>query len=233
MNELGTYNPRMVTKILLVEDDAGLQQYLQELLLDNGFSTDLAESGTTALKALDKKKPDLILLDLGLPDIDGETVCREARKKLPDVPVIILTARDSVNDVVHGLNLGADDYVTKPFVADELLARINARLRKSNQSEAVLTVGDLELNKSTMEVNRGDKPITLTPTEFKLLEYLMSNKARILTREMILNRVWLYSEDVETRVVDVYMGYLRKKVDADHEKKLIQSVRGFGYTIKD
>jgi two-component system OmpR family response regulator len=118
-------------------------------------------------------------------------------------------------------------------VADELLARINARLRKSNQSESVLSVADLELNKSTMEVTRAGQPITLTPTEFKLLEYLMSNKARILTREMILNRVWLYSEDVETRVVDVYMGYLRKKIDSDHEKKLIQSVRGFGYTIKD
>jgi DNA-binding response OmpR family regulator len=173
------------------------------------------------------------MVDLGLPDIDGETVCGEARKKHPDVPVIILTARDSVNDVVHGLNLGADDYVTKPFVADELLARINARLRNSNQTESTLTVADLTLNKSSMEVERAGKQITLTPTEFKLLEYLMSNRSRILTREMILNRVWLYSEDVETRVVDVYMGYLRKKVDGQADKKLIQSVRGFGYTIKD
>lgn len=223
----------MVNKVLLVEDDAGLQQYLNELLLDNGFSVDIAENGSSALKSLDKKKPDLILLDLGLPDIDGESVFNEAHKKHPDVPVIILTARDSVTDVVHGLNLGADDYVTKPFVADELLARIQARLRNQNQTESVLQVLDLKLNKSSMEVERDGKPITLTPTEFKLLEYLMSNKGRILTREMILNRVWLYSEDVETRVVDVYMGYLRKKVDGENEKKLIQSVRGFGYTIKD
>ena len=223
----------MVTKILLIEDDSGLQQYLQELLLDNGFSIDLAGTGSEALKSLENKKPDLILLDLGLPDIDGETVCKEARKKHPETPVIILTARDSVNDVVHGLNLGADDYVTKPFVADELLARINARLRTSNQSDSVLTVEDLTLNKSSMEVARDGKSITLTPTEFKLLEYLMSNKGRILTREMILNRVWLYSEDVETRVVDVYMGYLRKKVDGSSDKKLIHSVRGFGYTIKN
>jgi two-component system, OmpR family, response regulator ArlR len=223
----------MVEKILLIEDDHGLQQYLNELLLDNGFSTDIAPNGSTALKSLEKKKPDLILLDLGLPDIDGETICTEARKKYPDVPVIILTARDSVTDVVHGLNIGADDYVTKPFVADELVARIQARLRNSNQTESILTVDNLTLNKSSMEVSRDEKAITLTPTEFKLLEYLMSNKGRILTREMILNRVWLYSEDVETRVVDVYMGYLRKKVDGEHEKKLIQSVRGFGYTIKD
>jgi DNA-binding response OmpR family regulator len=130
--------------------------------------------------------------------------------------------------------LGADDYVTKPFVADELLARITARLRnQSSVKDNKLVVGDLVLDNKTFEVQRGETSIQLTPQEFKLLEYLMNNKGRILTREMILNRVWLYSPDIETRVVDVYMGYLRKKIDQDFDKKLLHSVRGFGYMIKD
>jgi DNA-binding response OmpR family regulator len=143
-------------------------------------------------------------------------------------------AKDTVADVVAGLNLGADDYVTKPFVADELLARISARLRNQNSAkDNKLKVDGLALDNKTFEVEREGKQIQLTPQEFKLLEYLMNNQGRILTREMILNRVWLYSPDIETRVVDVYMGYLRKKIDQDFEKKLLHSVRGFGYMIKE
>jgi len=150
------------------------------------------------------------------------------------LPVIILTARDSISDIVQGLNLGADDYITKPFVADEFLARIKARLRRQGgDSDALLKVADLELNNKTLEVKREGQIIQLTPQEFKLLQYLMNNKGRILTREMILNRIWLYSSDVETRVVDVYMGYLRKKIDNNHPKKLLHSIRGFGYVIKE
>ena len=155
-------------------------------------------------------------------------------KKYKDLPVIILTARDSISDIVQGLNLGADDYITKPFVADEFLARIKARLRRQGgDSDALLKVADLELNNKTLEVKREGQIIQLTPQEFKLLQYLMNNKGRILTREMILNRIWLYSSDVETRVVDVYMGYLRKKIDNNHPKKLLHSIRGFGYVIKE
>ena len=224
----------MTQSILIVEDDNGLQKYLRELLLDNGYAVQIAGDGIIALNSLTKTQPDLVVLDLGLPNMSGEAVCLEVRKKYKDLPVIILTARDSISDIVQGLNLGADDYITKPFVADEFLARIKARLRRQGgDSDALLKVADLELNNKTLEVKREGQIIQLTPQEFKLLQYLMNNKGRILTREMILNRIWLYSSDVETRVVDVYMGYLRKKIDNNHPKKLLHSIRGFGYVIKE
>lgn len=223
----------MTNTILVVEDDPGLQKYLKELLWENAYVVHVAPDGVQALNSLNKLKPDIMLLDLGLPNMTGESVCVEAKKKYPELPIIILTAKDTTSDIVEGLNLGADDYMTKPFVADELLARIKARLRGSEDNSGKLVVGDLELDNKSFEVKRADKPIHLTPQEFKLLEYLMNNKGRILTREMILNRVWLYSPDIETRVVDVYMGYLRKKIDDDHKEKLLKSVRGFGYMIKD
>ena len=157
----------------------------------------------------------------------------EVRKNYPELPVLILTAKDSVRDIVHGLNLGADDYMTKPFVGEELLARVQARLRDRGTGSTLLKVADLELDTHTLEVKRAGKLIKLTPQEFKLLQYLMNNKGRILTRDMILNRIWPSSFEIETRVVDVYMGYLRKKIDQDHNKKLLQSARGFGYTIKE
>lgn len=223
----------MINSLLIVEDDNGLQKYLKELLLDNGYSAQVASDGVTALNMINKSLPDLLILDLGLPNMSGEAVCIEIRKKYPDLPVIILTAKDTVGDIVHGLDLGADDYMTKPFNADELLARIKARLRQKSGSQSKLTIADLELDMKSFQVKRGEKNITLTPKEFKLLEYLLRNTGRILTREMILNRIWLYSPDIETRVVDVYMGYLRKKIDAGFSKKLIKSVRGFGYMVKE
>ncbi len=219
--------------ILVVEDDLGLQKYLKELLIDNGFLVSIAGDGVIALNSIAKLTPDIVVLDLGLPNMSGEEVCREIRKKHPNLPVLILTAKDAVSDIVTGLNLGADDYMTKPFVADEFLARLKARLRAHGMEDAALKVGDLQLDPNTLEVKRGDKQIQLTPQEFKLLQYLMANKGRILTREMILNRVWMYSPDIETRVVDVYMGYLRKKIDEGFDQKLIQSVRGFGYMVKE
>lgn len=223
----------MISKILVVEDDNDLREYLKELLLDNDYSVQTASNGAQALNIIQKNPPDLVLLDLGLPTVDGETVCIEVRKKYADVRVVILTARDDPSDVIKGLSLGADDYIKKPFNADELLARINARLRYKEDSNSKLIVDDLELDNKKLEVQRNKRMIQLTPTEFKLLQYLMNNKERILTREMILNRIWFYSQDIETRVVDVYMGYLRKKIDTGFEKKLIHSVRGFGYTIKE
>lgn len=224
---------KMTKTVLVVEDDLGLQKYLKELLLDNSYSVQIASDGVQALNSIQKLPPDLVVLDLALPNMSGEAVCAEIRKKYPDLRVIILTAKDGVADIVHGLDLGADDYMTKPFLADELLARVKARLRYREGGDAKLNVGDLELDTSTFEVRRGDRIIQLTPQEFKLLQYLMSNKGRILTRDMILNRVWLYSPEIETRVVDVYMGYLRKKIDGNFDKKLLHSVRGFGYMIKE
>lgn len=223
----------MMHKVLVVEDDNDLRDYLKEVLLDNGYYVQVASNGAQALNLIKKYPPDLIVLDLGLPNMSGETVCSEVRKKHSDIIVIILTARDDTSDIVKGLNIGADDYMTKPFNTDELLARINARLRYLGGADEKLKIADLELDNKTLEVKRGKKLIRLTPTEFKLLQYLMNNKEHILTREMILNRIWFYSEDIETRVVDVYMGYLRKKIDIGHKKKLIHSVRGFGYTIKE
>ncbi len=223
----------MISTILIVEDDNGLIKYLKELLLDNGYSVKTATDGIQALEAVEKIEPDLIVLDLGLPNMSGETVCMEIRKQHPSLPIIILTAKDSIQEKVQGLNLGADDYMTKPFVADEFLARIKANLRtKGIDADTKLSIQDLELDSKTLEVKRGGRLIQLTPQEFKLLQYLMSNQGRILTREMILNRVWLYSTDIETRVVDVYMGYLRKKIDKESPQKLLHSVRGFGYMIK-
>lgn len=223
----------MLNKILIVEDDSSLQKYLKELLVENEFTVQVASDGIVALNSIEKSPPDVVILDLGLPNMSGESVIVELKKKYPNLPVIILTAKDSTPEIVEGFNMGADDYMTKPFVAAELLARIKARLRHHGLDNTTLKVDHLELNTQTLEVKRGQKNIQLTPQEFKLLEYLMRNQGRVLTREMILNRVWLYSQDIETRVVDVYMGYLRKKVDDKHKKKLLHSVRGFGYMVKE
>lgn len=223
----------MASSILVVEDDREIQRYLKELLLDNGYAVHTAQDGIAALEFIKKTLPDLLIMDVGLPSMTGDAVVTEVRKKHKDLPIILLTANDSINDIVQGFEIGADDYITKPFVADELLARVKARLKKSTEPDAMLKIADLELDSKAMQVKRGGKQIQLTPQEFKLLQYLMSNKSRILTREMILSRIWLYSTDVETRVVDVYMGYLRKKIDTGYKHKLLHSVRGFGYMIKD
>jgi DNA-binding response OmpR family regulator len=223
----------MNQNILIVEDDKDLREVLRDLLTDSGYLVWTADDGTTALSMIQKNEPNLILLDLGLPTLTGEAVVREAKKTYPEIPIIILTGKDSVADKVTGLNLGADDYITKPFEPDELMARIKARLRMMQADNNIFTVSDLTLNTKTLEVKRAGKDITLTPQEFKILEYLMSNKGRVLTREMILSRLWRSNPDIETRVVDVYIGYLRKKIDAGHKKKVIQSVRGFGYKIVD
>lgn len=223
----------MITQIVIVEDDKDLSLYLKELLTEHDYSVRVAHSGVEGLEVINKFEPDLILLDLTLPDMSGEGVCMEIRKNNAAIPIIMLTAKDNIADKVHGLSAGADDYITKPFVADELLARIKTRLRNTHGESKILKVGDLVLDTQTIEVKRAGKIITLTPQEFKLLEYLMNNKGIVLTRDMILNRIWLYSPDVESRVVDVYMGYLRKKIDGKSKHPLLHSVRGFGYTIKD
>jgi len=222
-----------VYTILVVEDDKGVQTYLKELFVENNYTVQVASDGAQALNSIQKLLPDLVILDLGLPNLSGEAVCLEIRKEYPKLPVIIFTARDSISDIVSGLNLGADDYITKPFIPEELLARVKANLREKGSMDNKLKIWDLELDSENFEVKRENKLINLTPQEFKLLQYLMNNKGRVLTREMILNRVWSYSTEVETRVVDVYMGYLRKKIDEGFDKKLLHSIRGFGYLIKE
>lgn len=222
----------MIATILIVEDDQDIQEYISQLLIDNNYNVITAQNGAAALKLIKRTQPDLVLLDLGLPDISGESIVMQLHKEYPDLRIIILTAKDSPENKVHGLNLGADDYLTKPFNAEELLARIQARLRRIAGSSHVLTIDDLEFDTQTLVVTRAGIEIILTPQETKLLQYLMQNKGRILTREMILNRLWMSAIDVDTRIVDVYIGYLRRKIDRNAKKKLIHSVRGFGYIMK-
>ncbi len=219
--------------ILVVEDDDEVRDYLKQIIRENDYSVVSAADGTTALKIVNKTQPDLVVLDLGLPNVSGEAVCAEIKKNYPEIPVIMLTGKSQSADILHGFKIGADDYIGKPFVGEELIARIKARFKAVGEDKTSLKIADLELNRKTFEVKRKGKSIPLSQKEFELLEYLMLNRGITLTREMILNRVWLYSPDIESRVVDVYIGYLRKKIDKGHAKKLIGSRRGFGYFIKE
>ena len=221
----------MASKILIVEDDKDLQKTLSGFLQDVGFITETASTGSAALARLEKILPSLVLLDLGLPDIQGESVLEKIRDEYPDLPVVILTAKSKPEEIAKGLNLGADDYLPKPFAAEELLARIKARLKSGNSKKDTIKLDDLVLDLSKKLAKRGNKIIDLTKTEFDLLQFLMENTGRVLTRDIILNHVWGYSSSVESRVVDVYIGYLRKKVDNGHTKKLIKNKRGFGYMM--
>lgn len=217
---------------MIIEDDQDVRGLIEKVLLDDGYSVASAPDGIAGLAAIEKKRPDLALVDLTLPKLSGESVVSELRKKRPDLPVIILTAKNNAEDIVRGFNLGADDYVTKPFEIDILMARIKARLKEKNNGQEI-KVDDLKLDPETFEVKRTDKLISLSKKEFQLLEYLMANRGRVLTRDMILQRIWLTSDYIEPRVVDVYIGYLRKKIDSGHSKKLIRTMRGFGYTMRD
>ncbi len=220
----------MTNKILIVEDEKNIRDYLVEAFKDANYKTVSTGDGAEALKIIKEDNLDLVILDLGIESISGETVCIEAKRHNPHLPIIILTAKNTSKDVVRGLDIGADDYISKPFDTEELLARVRVRLKQ--QGSDILQIEDLTLNTKTLEVKRADKKISLTAKEFKLLEYLMINSGAVLSRETILDHIWLYSPDIETRVVDVYIGYLRKKIDEGFDRKLIQSVRGFGYTIK-
>lgn len=220
-----------MNRILIAEDDVTIREGIQSFLTENNYMVDAVEDGAAALEAVRRRVPDLVILDLGLPKISGESVCQEIKKQHPDLPVIILTAKNQTSDIVSGFKLGADDYMSKPFELDELMARITARLK--TETNNTIEIDDLTLDPQAVRVTRNGNEIQLTPHEFKLLHYLLVNKGRVLTREMILNRVWKYSMDVDSRVVDVYVGYLRKKIDSKAKKKLISSVRGFGYIVKD
>lgn len=223
----------MPEKILIVEDDIDLLGVLKDLLKDGGYIVEDAQTGSEAIRKVETSSLDLVLLDLGLPDITGESVLAQIRKMNPELPVVILTAKSKAFEIAQGLNLGADDYLAKPFAAEELIARIKARLRNTNIKGTILEAQDLSLNLDTREVKRGDKDIKLTKTEFELLECLMKNKGKVMTREVLLNHVWQYSLEIESRVVDVYVGYLRKKINNGVSPKLIKNIRGVGYLLKE
>lgn len=220
------------TRILLVEDDRAITSFVEPELERRNLSVRCAYDGQEALAQIERYRPELIVLDIMLPKLDGVGVLNGIRRSGNRVPVIMLTARDTTLDKVHSLNHGADDYLTKPFDIEELVARIQALLRRV-EGEEILRVGDLEVNTATREVRRGEREIDLTHREYELLEFMAKNPRRVLSRDFLLSRVWDQEYGIPTNVVDVYIGYLRKKVDAEGEPKLIHTVRGAGYALKE
>jgi DNA-binding response OmpR family regulator len=220
--------------ILVIEDETKVASFLKKGLVQSSYDVDLAADGEEAYQKIQANNYDLILLDLMLPKISGFDLIPKIREVKPSVPVIALTAKASVEDRVQGLNLGCDDYLTKPFSFAELLARIQVQVRRGNPSVALeLRAADLVLNPLRRKVTRGGKSIELSNKEFFLLEYLLKNKDQIVTRNMIVENVWDASFDNFTNVVDVYINYLRNKIDRDFEPHLIQTIRGVGYTLRE
>jgi heavy metal response regulator len=225
---------RNIVRLLVVEDEAKVASFIKRGLEEESYAVDVAVDGEEAVSMVDVYDYDMILLDIMLPKVDGLEVLGHIRKMKKSVPVILLTAKDMVDDKVKGLDMGADDYVTKPFSFDELLARIRALLRRGKSDESLkLVVDDLELDPVTHKVTRQGNDISLTTKEYSLLEYFMRNPGRILTRTMISEHVWSIKFDTFTNVIDVYINYLRNKIDKDYPKKLLHTVRGVGYMLKD
>lgn len=221
-------------RILVVEDEKKVASFIKKGLEEEHYAVDIAYDGEEGLSLAQINEYDLILLDIMLPKLDGMEVLTRIRGNGSSVPILILTAKDSVEDIVTGLDTGSDDYLTKPFSFAELVARVRALLRRrANEKMDILTVGDLSLSTSTHRVKRGGRKIELTPKEYALLEYFMRNPNRILTRTLITEHVWDYHFDPETNVIDVYVNYLRKKIDHGFQKKLIHTIRGSGYIMKD
>jgi DNA-binding response OmpR family regulator len=222
-------------KILLVEDEKKVANLIKKGFEEEGLMVDIAEDGEVALQKIGVNNYDLIILDIMLPGKDGIEVLKEIRSKGILKPIMMLTAKDSTTDKVMGLDAGADDYITKPFVFEELLARVRALLRRGQAIEKAqpIQIHDLVIDPVTRKVTRAGKEIELTSKEYGLLEYMARNKNRILTRTMIAENVWDYQFDSLTNIIDVYINYLRKKIDKDHPKKLIHTVRGVGYMIKE
>ena len=222
-------------RVLTVDDESSLTDLLGMALRYEGWDVSSADSGLGAVQAARDVRPDAIVLDMMLPDFDGLEVMRRIRTEQPDVPVIFLTARDAVDDRVQGLTAGGDDYVTKPFSLEELVARLRGLLRRtgatSPRPDSQLVVGDLSLDEDSHEVTRGGDPIQLTVTEFELLRYLMRNPRRVLSKAQILDRVWNYDFGGQANVVELYISYLRKKIDSGREP-MIHTLRGAGYVLK-
>jgi len=220
-------------KILIAEDEKKVANFVKKGLQEEGYVVDLASNGEDGLELATATPYDLIILDIYMPRLDGLTVLKKLREEKIRTPVLLLTVRATIEDKVLGLDSGADDYLTKPFAFQELLARVRALLRRQTESGTnVFRVGDLSLDSVRRAVMRGAQRIDLSLKEFSLLEYLMQNAGRVLTRTMIIDHVWNYDFDNETNVVDVYVNYLRKKIDSGYEPKLIHTVRGVGYVLK-
>ena len=220
------------TRILVVEDDRSIARMVELELEHRGFGVRCAYDGASGLEQVSEYRPELVVLDIMLPKMDGVAVLNRIRRSGNKVPVVMLTARDATLDKVHSLDHGADDYLTKPFDIEELLARIRALIRRAEGDE-ILRFADLEVNTATREVRRGEREIDLTAREYELLEFMAKNPRRVLGRDFLLSRVWDQEYGIATNVVDVYVGYLRKKVDAPGEKRLIRTIRGAGYALRE
>jgi two-component system response regulator MprA len=221
-------------KVLVVDDDPAVSGALNRALRLEGYEVSLAADGPQALEEIAIRPPDAVILDIGLPTIDGLDVCRRLRAAEDDTPVLMLTARDAINDRVQGLDAGADDYLVKPFALAELLARLRALLRRRPEDAGeILRFADLSLDPVTREARRGDRAFTLTRIEFDLLELLLRHPRQVLTRELILDRVWGYTFDSGTNSLAVYVGYLRRKTEEGNETRLIHTARGVGYVLRE
>ncbi|MES9809549.1 response regulator transcription factor [Streptomyces cinereoruber] len=222
-------------RVLVVDDEASLTELLSMALRYEGWQVMSAGDGAAALRSAREFRPDAVILDMMLPDVDGLSLLGSIRRELPDVPVLFLTAKDAVEDRIAGLTAGGDDYVTKPFSLEEVVARLRGLIRRSGaaqaRSESLLTVGDLTLDEDSHEVTRGGDSIHLTATEFELLRYLMRNPRRVLSKAQILDRVWSYDFGGQANVVELYISYLRRKIDAGRSP-MIHTRRGAGYLIK-
>lgn len=224
----------MNERILIIEDDEGIVRLLRRGLTYEGYQVDIAQDGETGLLLAREHHPDLVLLDLMLPGIDGLEVCQRLRAGGGNVPILILTAKDALQDRIIGLDSGADDYMVKPFELDELLARIRALMRRTQQERApVLTFADLTMDTSTRQVIRKNRSISLTAKEFDLLELFMRHPRQVLTREIIFDRVWGYDFGGESNVLDVYIRYLRQKLENAGEPRLLHTMRGVGYVLRE
>ncbi len=221
-------------RLLLVDDEEHLRSMLEAALRHSGFDVHPIACGREALEAVTEVEPDLILLDVMMPDLDGFEVCRRLRTSGVKTPVLFLTARDTTEDKVRGLTMGGDDYLVKPFSLDELVARITAILRRSGaeQEGSVLQCGDVELDDHAHRVRRGATDIALSPTEYNLLHYLLMNKERVVSKAQILDHVWQYDFGGDGGVVETYIGYLRRKLDSG-EVRLIHTIRGVGYSLRE
>ncbi len=224
-----------MTHILLVEDEVKLARFIELELSYEGYQVSVAYDGLTALTAARELYLDLIILDWMLPGVSGLEICRRLRATGDKVPIILLTAKDEVSDRVAGLDAGADDYVVKPFRLEELLARVRAHLRRSKETDSadILMFDDLSLNRSTREVYRGQRLVELTAKEFDLLDYLLTHPRQVITRDRILEEVWGYDFMGDSNVIEVYIRYLRLKLEANNEKRLLQTVGGVGYVLRD
>lgn len=223
-------------RILVVDDDRAVRESLRRSLAFNGYTVELAQDGLEALGLITSDRPDALVLDVMMPRLDGLEVCRQLRSSGDDLPILVLTARDSVSERVAGLDAGADDYLPKPFALEELLARMRALLRRRvlpDQDLPALTFSDLSLDPVTREVTRGTRQISLTRTEFSLLEMLIANPRRVLTRSRILEEVWGFDFPTSGNALEVYVGYLRRKTEAEGELRLIHTVRGVGYVLRE